>query len=86
MKSPKVKLKSVEALNTEGKGKKFLQAVVISQARNPQWVFAKIDNLDGKYAVAIPRKLSGKLEGKRINVEAITDDTGTTYRHEFLST
>ena len=85
MKAPKARLKSVEQLNAEDKGKKFLRATVISQARNPQWAFAKIEGLEGKHAVAIPRKLSGKLEGKSINVEVIKDDTGTTYRHEFLS-
>lgn len=85
-KSVKIKLKSIEELNAESPDKpKFLRAVVQCQARNPQWVFASIDGVEGKCAVAIPRKLTGKLDGKVINVEVIKDETGTTYRHEFLS-
>jgi len=86
-KSLKVKLKSIEELNAENPDKpRFLRAVVQSQARNPQWVFASIDGVEGKCVVAIPRRFTGKLDGKVINVEAIKDETGTTYRHEFLST
>ena len=86
-KSLKVKLKSIEELNAVSPEQpKFLRAVVQSQARNPQWVFASIDGIEGKCVVAIPRRFTGKLEGKVINVEVIKDETGTSYRHEFLST
>ena len=54
---------------------------VISQAKNPQWVYVKIQGLEGKHPVIIPRRLSGKLDGKQIKVEAITDVTGTSYRY-----
>lgn len=60
-------------------------ATVIVEARNPRWVYAKIDGKEGKWPVAIPRKLRGKLLGKRILIDAITDAAGgTTYRHESL--
>lgn len=85
-KSVKVKLKTTEELNAQCvDGPRFLRAVVQSQARNPQWVFASIDGVEGKSVVAIPRKLTGKLDGKVINVEVIKDETGISYRHEFLS-
>ena len=85
-KSLKVKLKSIEELNAASPEQpKFLRAVVKSQARNPQWVFAAIDGIEGKCVVAIPRRFTGKLEGKVINVEVIKDETGTSYRHEFLA-
>jgi len=65
-----------------------LYGYVLFDAPNPNWVYAKIDNIDGKHPVAIPRKLRGKLgpkerggKGKRIPIHAITDATGTTYRY-----
>lgn len=86
-KSLKVKLKSIEELNADSQEQpKFLRAVVHAQARNPQWVFASVDGVEGKCVVAIPRRFTNKLEGKVINVEVIKDETGTSYRHEFLST
>lgn len=60
---------------------KVFQAVVMQQAPNPQWVYAKCPEVYGKMAVIIPRRLTGKLVGKRIYVEAISDASGTTYRH-----
>lgn len=85
-KAVKARLKSIEELNAETPdAPKFVRAVVHAQARNPQWVFGSVDGVEGKCAIAIPRKLTGKLEGKVINVEVIKDETGTSYRHEFLS-
>lgn len=61
------------------------KALVLMEARNPRWVYAKLEGYEGKVPVAIPRKLRGKLVGKNINVDAITDSAGgTTYRHEML--
>jgi len=63
-----------------------LGAMVIRDANNPRWVYAKLDGAEGKVPVAIPMKLRGRLAGKHIEVEAITDATGeTTYRHAILS-
>lgn len=60
---------------------KVFQVIVLSQAPNPQWVYGKSMEIDGRLAIIIPRRLSGKLVGKRIYVEAISDATGTTYRY-----
>lgn len=62
-----------------------LDAEVIKDAPNPNWVYAIISGIEGKKPVAIPRKLHGKLMGKPIKVHAITDATGTTYRHASLT-
>ena len=71
-KSLKVKLKSIEELNAASPEQpKFLRAVVQSQARNPQWVFASIDGVEGKCVVAIPRRFTGKLEGKVISYKSL---------------
>ena len=54
---------------------------VIKAANNPRWVYAAIKELDGKRPVTIPARLRGKLVGKNIEIEAITDANGTTYRY-----
>jgi hypothetical protein len=62
-----------------------LDAKVLHDAPNPNWVYAIIQDVNGKRPVAIPRRLRGKLVGKPIKVHAITDATGTTYRHASLT-
>jgi hypothetical protein len=54
---------------------------VLKAAPNPRWVYAQIKALDGKRPVAIPARLRGKLVGKTIEIEAITDAKGTTFRY-----
>lgn len=54
---------------------------VLQQANNPQWVYVIDPNGMGKLPVVIPRRLSGKLVGKQIFIEAISDSTGTTHRY-----
>ena len=67
-----------------------LKAQWVADAPNPNWVYATIEGRQGKHPVAIPRKLRGKLgdagkPGKSFEVHAITDVTGTTYRHASLA-
>ena len=62
----------------------ILRAVVLYDAPNPNWVYGIIDGVEAKQPIAIPRRLHGKLAGKRIEAHAITDATGTTYRHASL--
>lgn len=59
--------------------------MVLSYAKNPNWVWCEIVGMEGKKPVAIPRRLRGKLLNKRIPIHAITDATGTTYRHTILT-
>lgn len=58
---------------------------VLHHAKNPNWVWCEIHGMEGKKPVAIPRRLRGKLLGKRIPIHAITDANGTTYRHALLT-
>lgn len=62
--------------------------IVLCVARNPRWVYAKLDGREGRVAVAMPRRLIPRLMvGKKIPIDAITDASGeTTYRHEMLAT
>lgn len=57
------------------------RGVVLYSARNPNYLFVKLNGQEGKVPVCIPRKLRGKLDGKTINVETITDERGTSYRY-----
>lgn len=57
-------------------------AKVLRQANNPQWVYCTAVGRDlGCIHVAIPRSLTKKLVNKNIEVEAITDQSGTSYRY-----
>ena len=57
-------------------------AKVLQQAKNPQWIYCVAIGRDlGRIHVAIPRRMTDKLIGKMIQVEAITDFTGTSYRY-----
>lgn len=63
------------------------EARVLCAARNPKWVFVAIPGNDRKQPVAIPRKLIGKLVGKKIFVDEIKDEAGgVSYRHADLTT
>lgn len=59
----------------------IFKGVCLDQAKNPQWIYVKINGVEGKVAAVIPRRLTGKLVGKSVYVEAITDSTGTSYRY-----
>jgi hypothetical protein len=60
------------------------KAFVKRPANNPRFVWCVIEGLEGTFPVAIPRRFHGKLVGKYITVDAISDNSGTTYRHEAL--
>jgi len=60
-------------------------ATFLHAAPNNRWVYAKIQGVDGKRPVFIPKKLRGKLKDKKFPVHAITDIKGTTYRHASLT-
>ena len=90
---PKLKIKApvdvdieeaqpVEVIVEEPKRTHVFAAKVLKQAINPQWIYCVSNELDlGRIHVAIPRRMTNKLVGKNIQVEAITDITGTSYRY-----
>lgn len=55
--------------------------VVLREARNPNYVYVLLEGVDGKVPVCIPRRMQGRITGKRIVVELITSTTGTSYRY-----
>jgi hypothetical protein len=55
---------------------------VVQQAKNPQWVYCICNERDlGRIAAIIPRRLTNKLVGKYVLIEAISDANGTSYRY-----
>lgn len=61
---------------------KRLRGVVHSKAPNRSYIYVYIREIKKKVPVVIPRKLEDFLTtGKRVNVEAISDEKGTSYRY-----
>jgi hypothetical protein len=91
MKKTKLKIKApvdieeaepVEVIAEEPKRMHVFAAKVLRQAINPQWIYCVAIEQDlGCIHVAIPRRMTNKLVGKNIQVESITDITGTSYRY-----
>jgi hypothetical protein len=91
MKKTKLKIKAIEELEEiaveipivdEPKRTHVFAAKVLRQAINPQWIYCVAIEQDlGCIHVAIPRRMTNRLVGKNIQVESITDITGTSYRY-----
>ena len=78
MKAKKPVIESVEP----PKKTSVFQAKVIQHARNPQWMYCvPFGDNDNKISVVVPKRFNGKLTGKVVYVEAITDASGVTYRY-----
>lgn len=54
---------------------------VTHQAPNPNYVYVYLKELNKKVPVIVPRRFKGKLNGKTIKVEEITDNAGSSYRY-----
>lgn len=57
------------------------RALVLREMPNPKWVFCALIGMNENVLVLVPKRLRGRLVGKNIEVHAITDANGTTYRH-----
>jgi len=77
-----LKKKTPKVETTSPVRQEVIQMRVLKQAQNPQWVYCCAPERDmGKIPVIIPRRLKDKLVGKLIEVEAISDELGTSYRY-----
>jgi hypothetical protein len=54
---------------------------VTHQAPNPNYVYVYLKELNKRVPVIVPRRFKGKLNGKTIKVEEITDNAGSSYRY-----
>ncbi len=61
---------------------KRYRGAVHSKAPNKSYIYVYIREIQKKVPVVIPRKFENHFTpGKNVNVEAITDETGTSYRY-----
>jgi hypothetical protein len=60
---------------------KFFKGIVKHDAPNPHYVYAYIKEIGKKVPVVISKHFIGRLVGKPIDIEAIQDNKGVSYRH-----
>ena len=54
---------------------------VLAECPNPRYNYVFNREIDKKIPMLVPRKWQGKLIGKTVTFEAISDNTGTSYRY-----
>lgn len=60
---------------------KYFMGQVTHEAPNPNYVYVYIKELAKRVPVVIARKYKGKLLGKTITIEEITDNAGSSFRY-----
>lgn len=71
----------VEAFDIPELVPKFLKGRVQYAAPNPHYVYAYIPEIQKKVPVVISKHFKDRLIGKNIDIEAIQDNKGVSYRH-----
>jgi|TARA_R100000149_G_scaffold2385_1_gene742 hypothetical protein len=55
--------------------------IVLSECPNPRYNYVHNKEIGKKVPMLVPRKWQGKLVGKIVTFEAISDNKGTSYRY-----
>ena len=55
--------------------------MVLSECPNPRYNYVHNKEINKKVQMLVPRKWQGKLVGKMVTFEAISDNKGTSYRY-----
>ena len=55
--------------------------MVLSECPNPRYNYVHNKEINKKVPMLVPRKWQGKLVGKMVTFEAISDNKGTSYRY-----
>jgi len=55
--------------------------IVLSECPNPRYNYVHNKEIGKKVPMLVPRKWQGKLVGKLVTFEAISDNKGTSYRY-----
>lgn len=71
----------IEAFDVPELVPKFLHGIVKHNAPNPHYVYAYIKEIGKKVPVVISKYFKDRLVGKQIDIEAIQDNKGVSYRH-----
>lgn len=59
----------------------IVSGIALGIAKNPQWIYVRLIPQNERVLAVIPKRFAQKIVGKHINLEAITDETGTSYRY-----
>lgn len=59
----------------------YYTGMVTHEAPNPNYVYVYLKELGKRVPVVVPRRFKGKLKGKQVKVEEITDNAGSSYRY-----
>jgi len=54
---------------------------IVGECPNPRYNYVVSKSIKKRVPMLVPRKLQGKLIGKKITFEAISDNKGTSYRY-----
>jgi hypothetical protein len=60
---------------------KHYTGMVLSECPNPRYNYVHNKKIGKKVPMLVPRKWQGKLIGKMVTFEAISDNKGTSYRY-----
>ena len=60
---------------------KYFKGKVMHDAPNPHYVYAYVQEIGKKVPVVISKHFKDRLVGKQIDIEAIQDNKGVSYRH-----
>jgi hypothetical protein len=60
---------------------KHYTGMVLSECPNPRYNYVHNKEIGKKVPMLVPRKWQGKLVGKMVTFEAISDNKGTSYRY-----
>ena len=60
---------------------KHYTGIVLSECPNPRYNYVHNKEIGKKVPMLVPRKWQGKLVGKMVTFEAISDNKGTSYRY-----
>ena len=60
---------------------KHYEGNIVGECPNPRYNYVVSRSIGRRVPMLVPRKLQGKLIGKTITFEAISDNKGTSYRY-----
>lgn len=68
-------------VEAEPMSRTVVSGIASGVAKNPQWIYVRLLPQNERVLAIIPKRFADKVVGKHINLEAITDETGTSYRY-----
>ena len=60
---------------------KHYEGNIVGECPNPRYNYVVSKEIGKRVPMLVPRRLQGRLIGKTVTLEAISDNTGTSYRY-----